>query len=103
MTLRLPFIATAIVLAALAAWWAMASFAAERKLAALEGPPESRGSYRITLDFAPERFHQLRLQDAGRLVEVRDRTVYMKDVAPAALRAIAAEYWVERVERWDGR
>ena len=57
---------------------------------------------RITLDFAPERFHQLRLQDAGRLVEVRERTVYMKDVSPASLRAIAGEYWVETVARWEG-
>jgi len=103
MTLRLPLVSTAIVLAILVAWWALASSAADRKLSALGALPEGRGSYRITLDFAPERFHQLRLQDAGRLVEVRDRTVYMMDVAPSALRAIAAEYWVEGVARWDGR
>jgi hypothetical protein len=102
MTLRLPLVATTVILAVLAAWWSMAWFAAERKLAVLGVLPESRGSYRITLEFAPERFHQLRLQDAGRLVEVRDRTVYMMDVAPAALHAIAAEYWVESVALWDG-
>jgi len=102
MMLRIPAIATAVIVAIAIAWWAAATAAGDRKLAAI-AVAEPRGNYRITLDFAPERFHQLRLQDAGRLVEVRDRTVYMKDVAPAALRAIAAEYWVEGVERWDGR
>jgi hypothetical protein len=103
MTLRLPLVATLVVLAMLAAWWVAASLAADRKLAALGAPPERAGSYTITLEFAPERFHQLRLQDAGRLVEVRDRTVYMMDVSPAALRVIAGEYWVASVARWDGR
>ena len=87
----------------LAAWWIAAFSAAERKLAPLGALPAERGSYRITLDFAPERFHQLRLQETGRLVEVRERTVYMMDVAPAALRGIAGEYWVDGVARWDGK
>ena len=99
--LRVPLAATALVLAALAGWWLAASAAAERKLGALGPPATAPGSYRITLDFAPERFHQLRLQEAGRLVEVRDRTVYMMDVAPGALRGIAGQYWVEAVERWE--
>jgi hypothetical protein len=103
MTLKLPLVATAIVIALLVGWWVAGSLAAQHKLAALGAPLQEHGSYRITLDFAPERFHQLRLQDAGRLVEVRDRTVYMMDVAPAALRGIAAEYWVEGVARWDGK
>jgi hypothetical protein len=34
---------------------------------------------------------------------VRDRTVYMMDVAPRALRDIAREYWVESVSAWSGR
>ena len=75
------------------------SSAAERKLAAIGPLGADRGRLRITLDFAPERFHQLRLQEAGRLVEVRDRTVYMMDVAPAALRTIAGEYWVDEIAR----
>ena len=103
MTLKLPLVATGFVVAILAVWWIAASMAAERKLAALGSPPAEHGSYRITLDFAPERFHQLRLQDAGRLVEVRDRTVYMMDVTPSALRGIAREYWVDAVARWDGK
>ncbi len=103
MTLRIPLVATATIAAVLIVAWLAAHVAADRKLAAIGPLDGAPGSYRITLDFAPERFHQQVLQDAGRLVEVRNRTVYMKDVAPAALRRIAGAYWVDRVDRWDGR
>lgn len=101
--MRVPLAATGFILALVAAWWIASFMAAERKLAAIGPLGADRGAYRITLDFAPERFHQLRLQEAGRLVEVRDRTVYMMDVAPAALRTIAGEYWVDKIARWDGK
>lgn len=100
--LRLPVVATAIVVLVVGGYLLAAHEGAERKLAGVgELPP--RGSYRIVLDFAPERFHQTRLQGLGRLVEVRDRTVYMMDVTPPAVRRIAGEYWVAAVERWDGK
>jgi len=70
MMVRLPVAATAIIVIVLGGWWAEAQWAAHRKLAPL-GNLDLRGSYEIRLDFAPERFHQLRLQEAGRLVEVR--------------------------------
>lgn len=99
---RLPVVATGVVAAVLLGWWGAAALSAERKLAAL-APLPPRGDYRVTLDFAPERFHQQRLQEAGRLVEVRERDVFLRDVAPAALRDIAGRYWVEAVHRWDGK
>jgi len=34
---------------------------------------------------------------------VRGNTVFLRDVTPPALRAIAGEYWVGAVERWDGK
>ena len=101
--LRVPAIATAIVAIVLTAAWLLAHAGAQRKLAALEPLPEGRGHYRIVLDFEPERFHQLRLQDLGRLVEVRGDSVYMMDLAPDAVRRIASEYWVREVVRWEGR
>ena len=101
--LRIPSIATAVIVTVLCAWWIAAGVAADRKLASVAPNAEPRGHYRITLDFAPERFHQVRLQEAGRLVEVRGDSVYMMDVAPAALRGIAREYWVRGIERWEGR
>ena len=68
--LRVPVIATAVIVALALAWWAAATIGGERKLAGIP-VAEPRGNYRITLAFAPERFHQVRLQEAGRLVEVR--------------------------------
>ena len=100
--LRVPSIATASIVAIVLAWTATAWVAGERKLAGL-APAEPRGDYRITLAFAPERFHQVRLQEAGRLVEVRGDSVLMRDVAPPALRGIAREYWVREIAAWDGR
>lgn len=100
--LRLPATATAVLLIALGAYWLTGLIGAQHKLGALEPPPSARGDYRITLAFAPERFHQVLLQEKGRLVEVRGNTVFMKDVDPKALRSIARNYWVEAVARWSG-
>jgi len=101
--LRLPTAATAFVLVALCAYWLAGLVRAHDKLAALEPPPTARADYRITLAFAPERFHQVLLQEKGRLVEVRGNTVFMKDVDPRALRSIARNYWVESIARWSGK
>lgn len=100
--LRRPLYATILVAVVVMAWWAASWLAAQRKLEDLT-PLAERGQYRVTLDFAPERFHQVRLQDAGRLVEVRGNTVFLKDVAPTEIRGVAGEYWVAAIERWDGR
>ena len=100
--LRLPAIATALVLLALAAYALAGQIGAGSKLAALDAPAQARGDYAITLAFAPERFHRVLLQGKGRLVAVRGHTVYMKDVEPAALRSIASNYWVQSVARWSG-
>ena len=97
--LRIPVVATAAIVALVALYWGFASIAATHKLDAVGALP-ARGDYSVTLDFAPERFHQQRLQARGRLVEVRDRTVFMRDVGADDIRAIAREYWVSTIERW---
>jgi hypothetical protein len=99
---RVPIVTTAAIVAVLLIYWLFGFAGAQRKLASVE-PVAASGSYRITLDFAPERFHQVLLQDEGRLVEVRGSTVYMKDVSPKALRDIARQYWVSSVEPWSDR
>jgi hypothetical protein len=99
--LRLPAIATAVVVVAVLLYVGAGFAGAARKLAAVE-PVPPRGDYAITLAFPPERFHQLRLQDQGRLVEVRAQTVYMKDVSAGALAEIARAYWVVSIARWSG-
>jgi len=102
MMLRQPAIATVCVIAAILAYWLSGVAAAGRKLAALE-PLPPRASYAVTLAFPPEQFHQLRLQDKVRVVEVRERTVYIMDVSPSAAHDIAHEYWVDSVTPWAGR
>jgi hypothetical protein len=100
--LRLPLIATAFVVAAILVYWGAGEAGAARKLGSL-GTLPAKSSYAVTLAFPPERFHQLRLQDVGRVVEVKERTVYLMDVTPAALHGIAREYWVDAVDAWAGK
>jgi hypothetical protein len=100
--LRVPLLATLAVAVVVAAFWIAGSVGAAHKLAPLEPLGGRPGNYAITLDFAPERFHQQTLQDLGRVVEVKGATVYMKDVEPAALKAIARRYWVDSIARWNG-
>lgn len=98
--LRVPAIATAVLVAIFVAYGLAAWSGAQRKLAPLEPLPQARGSYQVTLDFPPERFHQLFLQDKGRLVGVHGNVVDMMDVEPSALRSIAERYWVASIARW---
>ena len=98
--LKLPAAATGVLAAIVLGWWLAGSLGAQRKLEAISPLPATRASYRITLEFAPERFHQLFLQDKGRLVGVHGNVVDMMDVEPSALRAIASHYWVASVARW---
>jgi hypothetical protein len=104
-TLRLPRLATMCIAGAVLLYWGIGVNAGAQKLGSMTaaGPLQPRASYAVTLAFPPERFHQLRLQDKGRVVEVRDRTVYMMDVAPAAITDIAREYWVDALAPWAGR
>lgn len=101
--LKLPLAATGAILAALLLYWLIGFAGAQRKLEPLEPLPNGRANYRVTLDFPPERFHQLFLQDQGRLVGVRGNVVDMMDVDNAALRDIARRYWVRSIDKWSGR
>ncbi len=97
---RVPLVATAVVVLLVLLYVGAGHLGAARKLAALEPLGEARGNYAITLEFAPERFHQQVMQDRGRVVGVKDRTLFMMDVEPADLRDIARRYWVRSIERW---
>ena len=99
--LRLPIAVTVLVVCAVLAYLVAGEVGAHRKLASVE-PLAPRGDYRITLAFAPERFHQTLLQDKGRLVGVKGSTVFMKDVDARAIASIARNYWVDSIDRWSG-
>ena len=100
--LKVPAIATGVIAAIVLIYWLVELAGAQRKLEAAAPLPAGRAHYRITLDFPPERFHQLLLQDQGRLVGVHGNVVDMMDVDPSALRDIAEHYWVASVARWSG-
>ena len=99
---RTPIIATVVIAGAALLYWGYGVTEATRKLSSLE-PLPARAHYALTLSFPPERFHQLRLQDQGRVVEVRNRTVFMMDVGEQSIRDVARAYWVDRVAPWAGR
>jgi hypothetical protein len=101
--LKLPLAATVTVLAALLAYFVAGTLGAQRKLAPLAPLPAARANYQVTLNFPPERFHQLFMQDRGRMVGVHGDVIDMMDVEPAALRDIARQYWVASIARWSGR
>src|SRR2546423_7765269 len=100
--LKVPAVATAVIAAIVLIYWLVGLAGAQRKLEAVAPLPVGRAHYRITLDFAPERFHQLLLHEKGRLVGVHGNVVDMMDVEPTALRDIAEHYWVAGVARWSG-
>jgi hypothetical protein len=101
--LKLPLAATITILAAVLAYLAAGAIGAERKLAPLEPLPAARANYRVTLAFPPERFHQLFMQDRGRMVGVHGDVIDMMDVEPRALRDIARQYWVASIAPWSGK
>jgi hypothetical protein len=74
------------------------------KLRKLDPPlAQTPAHYVVHLKFPPERFHMTRMQESGRLIEVRNADVYMMDVSPNAITGIAREYWVQAIDRWPGR
>jgi hypothetical protein len=97
-----PLVATLALGAVALGWMAWGDRHASRLMGDL-APTAARGHFAVTLDFAPESFHVTRLQAIGRVVEVKDRTIYMMDVRTAAMREFAEFYWVREVAAWPGR
>ncbi|PSL03637.1 hypothetical protein CLV30_107118 [Haloactinopolyspora alba] len=58
-------------------------------------------SVAVTLDFPPERFHTLELQEFGRVAGVEDNTVELREVAPDDVDSIARIYWVDHLGPLD--
>jgi hypothetical protein len=72
-----------------------------RKLAGIE-IPSPKGHYELRIAFPPEGFHVTRMQAIGRLIEVKGHSVFLMDVEPPDLRAMARNYWIVGVARWKG-
>ena len=97
-----PLYATAVLLAIGLGWIAWGQLHAKALTADLD-LKSGKAHYAITLAFAPEAFHVTRLQAIGRVIEVKDATVFMMDVAAADIRDVATNYWVREVASWPGR
>jgi hypothetical protein len=85
------------VLAAYLLWQGWLGLAAPGKVA--DGFPErARVNVRVTLPFAPERFHVLAMQKHGRVSGTDGNSIEVRSVRRGALAALARPYWVQRVE-----
>ena len=82
--------------------WAEWAGAAKLQAAGLRGA-DRPAHVELVLAVTPEPFHMAIFQDAGRLIAVRGQSVFLLDVPPDALRALAARYWVRAVRPWAGR
>lgn len=51
----------------------------------------------VVLDFPPERFHILELQNHGRISGTDDTVVHLGSVSPAGTDALARLYWVDSI------
>ena len=63
----------------------------------------ARRTSRSCASFAPEAFHLTRIQDIGRVIEVRGSSIFVMDVKAPDARALARNYWVAGVKPWKGR
>ncbi len=97
-----PLYATVVLLAIGLGWIAWGQLHAQSLTAGLDLKP-GKAHFAITLAFAPEAFHVTRLQSIGRVIEVKDATVFMMDVAAADIHDVATNYWVREVTSWPGR
>jgi hypothetical protein len=98
-----PVLVTALLLASWLAFQVWAWWAGEAKLrAAGLGHPAAAIHVELVLRIAPEPFHVEIFQDAGRLIAVREESVFLMDVPPDKLRSLAARYWVRAIKPWAG-
>ena len=102
--LRFPPVLTTLVVLAL--WFGYVSWldaGGAARLTAAELPSDGQpAAFEVELRFRPEAFHMTRLQAAGRLIRVEDRSVFLMDVRPEAAQVIARNYWVADVRPWAG-
>ena len=56
----------------------------------------------VELPFTPEAFNIQRLQEAGRLVRISGRDVWLEAVSRSQLVALARLYWIGRIRPWHG-
>jgi hypothetical protein len=98
-----PVVATVLLLAAWVAFQAWTAWSGGAKLRAV-GLDHVTGQVHVevVLRITPEPFHMAIFQDSGRLIAVREPSVFVMDVPPDKLRSLAAYYWVQAIRPWAG-
>lgn len=97
-------VATALALAAYAAFGLWGMWTGRQKLTAAElAGPGDRLHFEVVLKFPPEAFHVTRMQQIGRVIEVQGPSVFLMDVRRDQARELARNYWVADIKRWPGR
>ncbi len=93
---------TALLVAGLLAFhtWSRVSGAAKFAAVSGEAGADGRLSAEIVLNVTPERFHIELMQDAGRVVEIKGRSIFLADLPAERALAIARNYWVAELRRW---
>ncbi len=59
--------------------------------------PNGRFSVDVRLDFPPERFHILELQQHGRIAGSDGNVVHLRSVSPEGVDALARMYWIDEI------
>jgi hypothetical protein len=49
----------------------------------------------VSLNFPPERFHTIFLQDYGRVIRIDGDAVHLRDVRPESVGMLARVYWID--------
>lgn len=96
-----PVVVTLGLLCAYAGYETWLTVAGARKLSA-DTPRDGKAHFEIVANFAPEAFHLTRIQDIGRVIEVRGSSIYVMDVKGSDARALARNYWIAGVKPWKG-
>lgn len=74
-----------------------------QKLTADELPgANAKAHYEIVVNFPPEAFHITRVQDIGRVIEVRATSIFAMDIRGNDARELARNYWIADIKPWKG-
>lgn len=90
-----------VILVLVLAWQIYLSIMAPAKISPeLAAEAEQGEPVRVTvvLNFEPERFHTLFLQDYGRVMGVSGDEVRLRDVRPESVAALARVYWIAELD-----
>lgn len=89
------------LLAAFLGWQIWLTLSAPGKIAGDLGTGDGRVDVRVTLPFAPERFHVQEMQRFGRVSGTGGTSIDVRGVNRGNLHALARPFWVVQVEPLD--